>query len=468
MVETDTATGPEGAQRPIRDDEGALDPDFLERVCDALERADGAALRELVGDLHESDLGDVLQALDTEQREELVRLLGPDFDWVALTEVDDTVRSEILEAIPNEKLAEVLRELDSDDAVEIIADLDEEDREAVLAGLPFADRIALERSLDYPEDSAGRRMHTKFIAVPPFWTVGQTIDFMREDAGLPDEFTELFVIDPRFRLIGTVPLDRLLRAKRPTTIGEIVSEARHSVQATDDQEDVARLFERYNLLSVGVVDESGRLVGVITVDDIVDVIEEEADEDIRRLAGVGDEEVSDTVLYSVRSRAGWLGLNLVTAFLAAAVIGLFDATIEQMVALAILMPIVASLGGNAGTQAMTVTVRALATRDLDTIQPVRFVRRETLVGLANGAIFAVVVGVVAALAFSNPELGFVIAAAMVVNMGAAGLAGVLIPLALDRAGADPAVAASVFVTAVTDVLGFFVFLGLAAWWFGLG
>ena len=465
-MEAETATRPE-APRGIRGEEGALDPAFVERVSDAVVRHDAAALRQLVGDLHESDLGDVIQALEPEERERLIRLLGDDFDWIALTEVSDTVRSAILESIPNEQIAEVVRALDSDDALEIISDLDEEDREAVLAGLPFAERIALERSLDYPEDSAGRRMTTKFIAVPPFWTVGQTIDFMREDERLPDEFTELYVVDPRFRFVGTVPLDRLLRSQRPTRIEEIVSEAKHSVQPTDDQEDVARLFERYNLLSVGVTDEHGRLVGVITVDDIVDVIEEEADEDIKRLAGVGGEEISDSVVRSVRSRFVWLFLNLGTAFAAAAVIALFDGTIEQMVALAILMPIVASLGGNAATQAMTVTVRALATRDLATIRSFRFVRREAAIGLLNGAIFAAIVGVAAGSVFANPQLGMVIAAALVVNMFAAGLAGVLVPLAFHRFGADPALASTVFVTAVTDVIGFFAFLGLAAWSFGL-
>ncbi len=451
----------------IRDEEGALDPGFLGKVAAAIEAHDGQALRKLVGDLHESDVGDILQSLEPEERDQLVRLMGNDFDWVALTEVDDTVRDEILEAIPNERITEALRELDSDDAIELISTLEDEDRAEVLAGLPLAERITLQRSLDYPEDSAGRRMTSHFIAVPPFWTVGQTIDFMREDSRLPDEFTELYVVDPRFRFIGTVPLDRLLRSKRPTTIGEIVGEAAHSVQTTDDQEDVARLFERYNLLSVGVLDDSGRLVGVITVDDIVDVIEEEADEDIKRLAGVGDEEITDSFVYAVRSRFVWLFFNLGTAAAAATVIGFFDATIEQLVALAVLMPIVASMGGNAATQAMTVTVRALATRDIETVRSFRFVRRESTVGLANGAIFALLVGIASAIFFRNPELGVVIGVALVINMLAAGLAGALIPMTLEKLGADPAVASSVFVTAVTDVLGFFAFLGLAAWWFGL-
>jgi magnesium transporter len=461
-VETETATKPAPEEEPeIRDEEGTLDPEFVERVSVAIEGHDGATLRELVGDLHESDLGDVLQSLDPESREQLVRLMGNDFDWVALTEVDDTVRSEILESIPNEQITEVLRELDSDDAIEIIADLDEEDREEVLARLPLAERITLERSLDYPDESAGRRMSNKFIAVPPFWTVGQTIDFMREESRLPDEFTEIYVVDPRFRFLGTVPLDRLLRSKRPTKIEDIVGEAPHSVQATDDQEDVARLFERYNLLSVGVVDDSERLVGVITVDDIVDIIEEEADEDIKRLAGVGDEEISEGVLQIVRLRSSWLLVNLVTAFLSASVISLFESTIERIAILAMLFPIVAGLGGNAGTQTLTVTVRAIATQQINTANTWRLIGREALVGISNGLLLGSVTGVIVAILFSRPELGLVIAGGMLANQTVAALVGIAVPLALDHFGVDPAVASSIFVTATTDATGFFAFLGLA-------
>ena len=452
----------------IRDEDGALEPRFIDSVADAITAVDAAELRALVDDLHESDLGDVLQALPAENRGTLIRILGDDFDWVALTEVDEAVRNAILDAIPNVQISEVVRELDSDDAVDILEDLDDADRNEILAAMPLADRIALERSLEYPEDSAGRLMTTNFIAVPPFWTVGQTIDFMREDERLPEEFTELYVVDPRFAFLGMVPLDRLLRSKRPVLIGDIMGEIAHSVDAHDDQEDVARLFERYNLLSVGVVDETDRLVGVITVDDIVDVIEEEADEDIKRLAGVGDEEISDSFLSTVRSRFVWLLVNLGTAILASVVIAQFNATIEEMVALAVLMPIVASMGGNAGTQTMTVTVRALATREIETTQTLRLISREGLVGLANGLLFAFIIGVVATLWFGNSQLGLVIAAAMVINMVSAGLAGILIPLSLEKTGADPAIASSVFVTTVTDVVGFFAFLGLAAWWLGLG
>ena len=456
-----------GTALAIRDADGALEPRFIDGVSAAITAVDAATLRALVDDLHESDLGDVLQALPGENRATLIGLLGEDFDWNALTEVDETVRGEILDVIPNVEISDAVRDLDSDDAVEILEDLDDADRDEILAAMPLAERIALERSLDYPEDSAGRRMTTNFIAVPPFWTVGQTIDFMREDERLPEEFTELYVVDPRYAFLGTLPLDRLLRTKRPVPISDIMGEISHSVDARDDQEDVARLFERYNLLSVGVVDETDRLVGVITVDDIVDVIEEEADEDIKRLAGVGDEEISDSFLSTVRSRFVWLLVNLGTAVLASVVIALFDATIEEMVALAVLMPIVASMGGNAGTQTMTVTVRALATREIETTQTLRLVSREGLVGLANGVLFALIIGVVATLWFGNSQLGLVIGAAMVINMASAGLAGILIPLSLEKTGADPAIASSVFVTTVTDVVGFFAFLGLAAWWLGL-
>ena len=327
----------------VRDEEGALAAAFVGRVEAAVAAEDRGAVLALVGDLHESDLGAVIEALEPQGREALVRLLGPDFAWLALTEVDEAVRAEILEAVPNQQIAEAVRTLDSDDAIAILEDLPADDREAILADLPFAERIALERSLDYPEESAGRRMTTAFIAVPPFWTVGQTIDFMREDERLPDRFTELYVVDPRFQLLGTVSLDRLLRTQRPAKIGDIMDEVRHSANVTDDQEDVARLFERYNLLSVGVVDDTGRLAGVITVDDIVDIIEEQADEDIRRLAGVGDEEISEGVTQVVRLRVPWLLLNLVTAFLAASVISLFESTIERIAILAMLFPIVTAL-----------------------------------------------------------------------------------------------------------------------------
>jgi magnesium transporter len=309
-------------------------------------------------------------------------------------------------------------------------------------------------------------MQTEFVAVPPFWTVGQTIDYMRENEGLPEFFTQIFVIDPTFKLLGSLDLDRILRTKRATKIDEIMRDTLHPVPAVMDQEEAAQLFEQYDLLSAAVVDDNGRLVGVLTIDDMVDVIHEEADEDIKRLGGVGDEELSDSVFSLVRSRFFWLLINLGTAILASAVIRVFDGSIEHMVALAVLMPIVASMGGNAGTQTMTVTVRALATKDIDIYNAGRIIRREAAVGLLNGLIFSVILGAASIVMFQNVDLGVVIGIALIVNLLAAALAGILLPLLLDRFGADPAISASVFVTTVTDLTGFSVFLGLATYWFG--
>ena len=468
MADSHHAEEIEAAGPAIRDADGGLDSVFLAAVEQAIEDGDAAGLKVLAADLHEADLGDLLAALTPDEQPEFVRLLGDAFDFTALTEIDETMRVRILEALPPEAVAEGMRELDSDDAVYLLEDLDDAEQEAILKQMSAPERLRLARSLDYPEESAGRRMQTDFVAVPPFWTVGQTIDFLRIGEELPDTFYEIFVVDPGFRLLGTVPLDRLLRAQRSTKVSEVMSEEQHVVRADEDQEDVARLFKRYNLVSVAVVDDGERLVGMLTIDDIVDVIEEEAEEDIRALAGVGDEEMSDTVAYTARSRFPWLFVNIITAFMAAAVIGLFDGTIEEMVALAILMPIVASMGGNAGTQAMTVTVRALATKELGRRNAARVVRREVMVGLINGVGVAVFVGGVAALWFSSPQLGGVIAAALVVNLLAAGLVGVLFPMALEAMDVDPAVASGVFVTMITDIVGFGAFLGLATWWFQLG
>ena len=451
----------------VRAEDGQISRAFLDRVATASESGDRKSLTELVVPLHEADLADVLEALKPEQRRRLVQLLGADFDFLALTEVDDAIRDEILEMLPNEAVAEAVRDLHTDDAIHILEDLDEGAQREILAQIPHPERATLRRSLEFPDETAGRRMQSEFIAVPPFWAVGQTIDHMRESDDLPEDFYEIFIVDPAFRPIGTVSLNRLLRSKRPVPMQEIMEPEIYTVSATEDQEEVARTFERYDLVSAAVVDESGRLVGVITVDDIIDVIEEEASEDIRLLGGVGDEEISDSVLTTTRNRFGWLLVNLGTAILASWVISLFDATISQMVALAVLMPIVASMGGNAGTQTMTVAVRAIATGDLARFNVRRVISRETTVGLLNGCLFAVIIGVVAGVWFANAELGGVIGLAMVVNMVAAGLFGILVPISLHRLKLDPALASGTFVTTVTDVVGFFAFLGLAAWWFGL-
>jgi magnesium transporter len=458
------------AQPPValRDEDGAVRGDFVERVAQAIATEDSAALRELVGDLHEADVGDLIEVLDAELRPRLVKLMGHDFDFSALTEVDDAVREEILEELPSETVAEGVRELDSDDAVAILADLPKEEQTEILKQLPAPERVALARSLLYPENSAGRRMQTEFIAVPPVWTVGRTIDYLRETADLPDRFWEFYVVDSTGRLQGTVALDRLLRTKRPVPVAELIDEEMHPVRVSDDQEDVARLFERYDLVATPVVDEIGRLVGVITFDDIVDVIEEEAEEDIRALGGVGrEEELSDPVFSVARGRFNWLLVNLATAFLASSVLGLFEGELQKMVALAVLAPIVASQGGNAATQTMTVAVRALATRELSSVSAARLLLREVLVGLVNGLAFAVITGVAAAAWFRVPGLGLVIGLAMICNLLAGALGGMLVPLVLHRFRADPAISSGVFVTTVTDVVGFFSFLGIATLWFGL-
>ncbi len=452
----------------LRDEEGAIRSEFLDQVREVIERNDAAALRALAGDLHEADTGDLIEVLDAELRPRFVELMGRAFDFTALTEVEDTVREDILEELPPARVAEGVRELDSDDAAHILEDLPRQEQAEILEQLPRPERSAVERILHYPENSAGRRMQTEFIAVPPSWTVGHAIDYMRETVELPDRFYELYVVDPAYRLVGAVPLDRLLRTKRPVPISDLMDPERRKVSATEDQEEVARMFERYNLVAAPVVDGGDRLVGVLTFDDIVDVIEEEAEEDIRALGGVArDEELSDSVWTTAKGRFPWLLANLATALLASWVIRQFTGSIEKMVALAVLMPIVASMGGNAGTQTMTVAVRALATRDLGDANSWRVVRREVLVGVINGLGFAVIMGLIAAVWFQVTDLGLVIGLAMLCVLAAAALGGILIPLLLIRFGVDPALASGPFVTTVTDVVGFFSFLSIATLWFGL-
>lgn len=467
MLEEKDAAAPAPAVA-MRDEDGALRAEFVEHVAQAIGEDDSTALRGLVGDLHAADLGDVIEALEPELRPRLVMLLGRDFDFLALTEVDATIREAILKELGAAAVADGVRELESDDAVAILADLPQDEQTEILEQLPARQRVTLARILLYPENSAGRRMQTEFIAVPPTWTVGQTIDHLRETPDEPDRFWELYCVDAADRLQGTVALDRLLRTKRPVPIGELIDEEMHPVRVSDDQEDVARLFEHYDLVSTPVVDANDRLVGVITFDDIIDVIEEAAEEEIRALGGVGrEEELSDPVWYVARGRFNWLLVNLATAFLASSVLGLFEGELQKMVALAILAPIVASQGGNAATQTMTVAVRALATRELSSLNAARLVLREVLVGLVNGLAFAVITGVAAAAWFKLPDLGLVIGLAMICNLVAGALGGILVPLVLQHFRADPAISSGVFVTTVTDVVGFFSFLGIATLWFGL-
>lgn len=433
-------------------------------VAEALDEDDPAKVRSLVADVQGPDLADLIELLEPEQRVGLIMALGADFDFEVLTEVDEKVRDQLSEALPNDMLAKGVTDLDSDDAAYLLGSLEADDQKEILDQLPQDERAALQRNLLYPEETAGRLMQADFVAVPPFWTVGRVIDFARDSDDLPETFSEIFVVDPGFHLLGSVDISRLLRSKRDLRVDKIMDPDRHVVLATADQEAVARQFERYGLKAAPVVDENDRLVGVVTVDDVVEVIEQEVDEDAKLLAGVGDEHLSDSVREIAPPRFSWLFVNLFTAVLASSVISLFDATIESMVALAVLMPIVASMGGNAGTQTMTVAVRALATKELNPANIVRVVTRETAVGLINGLAFAVIMAVVVFAWFGTEQLGLVIGAAMVINMLAAALAGIFIPLTLDRLGFDPAVASTVFVTTVTDVVGFFSFLGLATLW----
>lgn len=459
MLETDE-TEPALRQEPGPDVESAL----VRNVSDALGALDADRVRKHVADLRAPDVADLIEHLAPNERIAFVQTLGDDIDFEIFSELDESVRDQLSDELPNAFLARAVTELDSDDGAYVLENLEPGDRQDVLSQLNSADRSALLRNFEYPDETAGRIMQSDFVTVAPFWNVGQVIDYMRDADDLPDTFAAIYVVDPTFRVLGSIELSRLLRSQRKVNVEAIMSDQDQTVLATEDQEVVARQFERYDLISAPVVDDNQRLVGVITVDDVVEVIKEEAEEDIRLLGGVGDESVFDNVINTARSRFIWLLVNLGTAILASAVIRMFDASIEQMVALAVLMPIVASMGGNAGTQTMTVAVRALATRELGPVNAARIVLRETSVGLINGALFALILGVITLLWFGSGALGVVIGAAMVFNHVAAALAGILIPISLDRLGQDPAIASSVFVTTVTDIIGFFAFLGLATIW----
>jgi len=440
------------------------DKEFIQQILSAVKESNQDQAIELVEDLHAAEIADLLEVMSSSQRVGFIELLGEQLDPDVLIEVEGAAQDDLYEHMPNQQIADAVTELETDDAVYVLEELDAEDREEVLRSLAADDRMAIEESLSYPEESAGRLMSRDLVAVPEFWTVGQTIDYLRsENEDIPDDFYDIFVVDPSHKPVGTVPLSRVMRTHRPVTIGEIMDNDPTLVDVTADQEEVAYQFTKYHLISAGVVDQSQRLVGVVTVDDVVDVIGDEAQEDILALVGVSEESgVNENFFEVTKDRFTWLFINLGTAILASVVIGLFDATIEQMVALAVLMPIVASMGGNAGTQTMTVAVRAIATKELSATNALRVVNREVAAAAVNGLALAAFSGLVAWLWFGSAGLGALFAVAMVVNMVVAGLSGVLIPLTLNKVGADPAIASSVFVTTITDVVGFFSFLGLAA------
>lgn len=436
-------------------------------VGEAMADNDPECVLRLVDDLHYADVADLLERLSREERCQFVDVVREQFDPEVLAELDDTVRDEVVAHLGVREVASALSELDSDDAVDVLEEMDEEQQRAVLDHIPDEERTLIEESLSYPDDSAGRLMQREIVTVPGHWNVGQCIDFVRriaeeDQGGLPSVFYDIFAIDARHHPVGSIALSKLMSTRRQVPVTEVMDEDMQEIYVNTDQEDVAFMFRQRDLVSAPVVDANGRLVGAITIDDVVDVIHEEHEEDIMRMGGVTEDDLYNAAVSTTRTRFSWLCVNLLTAILASVVIGLFDATIEQVVALAVLMPIVASMGGNAGTQTLTVTVRALATKELTGSNAYRIITKEVIVGVFNGVIFAVLTGLVAWIWFQSPELGGVIAVAMVINMIVAGFSGAAIPIALDKFGADPAIASSVFLTTMTDVVGFFAFLSLAA------
>ncbi|WP_439138956.1 magnesium transporter [Planktotalea sp.] len=447
---------------------GAQEGDYqLERasvsaVLGAVDRGDQGLLTMLMDPLHPADIADLLEQISAPERRDLIRLYDREFDGEILSELDESIRDEVMAILRPEVLADAVRELESDDVVDLIEDLTLVQQDVILDALDDSDRVAVEQSLTYPEKSAGRLMQREVVMAPEHWTVGQAIDYLRAQETLPEQFYHVTLVDPRFKPVGNVTLGKLMGSKRETLLWELTEAVFQIIPAMQSESEVAYAFNQYHLISAPVVDEDERLVGVITIDDAMIVLDEGHEEDILRLAGVGEGSLSDRVINTTKQRLPWLAVNLVTAIAASLVIAQFEAAITQIVALAVLMPIVASMGGNAGTQSLTVAVRAIATKDLTSSNMWRVIRREVFVGLINGLVFALIMGVVGLIWFGSPTLGYVIAAAMVINMVVAGLAGTAIPVLLEKFGVDPALASGAFVTTVTDVVGFFAFLGLAA------
>ncbi|MEP2030977.1 MAG: magnesium transporter [Paracoccaceae bacterium] len=428
----------------------------------AVDIDDKETLTRLMEPLHAADIADLLEQINTYDRTRLIRLYDREFDGDILSELDEGLREEVMGVLKPHVLADAVREMDSDDVVDLVEDLDEPQQEAILDALDDADRAAIEQSLSYPEYSAGRLMQREVVAAPEHWTVGEAIDFLRNSDDLPDQFYHIVLVDPRMHPLGNVTLGRLMGSARAVKLADIQEEMFQTIPVSQDEEDVAYAFNQYHLISAPVVDEGGRLVGVITIDDAMAVLDDEHEEDILRLAGVGESSLSDGVFDTSKRRLPWLCVNLITAICAAFVISQFEDTIARFVSLAVLMPIVASMGGNAGTQSMTVAVRALATKDLTRSNAWRVIRRELSVGLLNGLIFAAVMGTIGLIWFGSTQLGLVIAAALIINLITAGFAGTVVPVALEKFGVDPALASGTFVTTTTDVVGFFAFLGLAS------
>ena len=444
------------------DEDDRLKPEFVSLVLERVEAGDTDAARELVDPLHPADIADLFELVNSDERRALASALSDLLDADVFAEMNDWVREELIDALEPHEVAEIAGEMETDDAVAIIEDMEEEDQRAVLRALDPDDRAAIEEALSYPEESAGRLMRRDTVAVPEHWTVGQVIDFLRAGDDMATDFWEVFVVDPAHRPVGTCLLSWILRTPRRIPIADVMKREQTLIPVDMDQEEVALRFQKYALISAAVVDQGGRLVGMITADDVVHIVQEEASEDALLLSGAGVEgDINEPVRDSYKALVRWLMANLVTALVASSIIALFGAAIEEMVALAVLMPIVASIGGNAGTQTMAVSVRALAMNQLTRSNTWRTIIREISVALLNGLTIAALLGIGAGLIFANAQLGAVIAAAMLINILLAGLSGVVVPVFLERSGQDPAVASSVFVTMITDSMGFFIFLGLA-------
>ncbi|WP_375691836.1 magnesium transporter [Pseudooceanicola sp. LIPI14-2-Ac024] len=462
-MDEDADKGPvEEIEDALDEDAYAIDRRTVAAILYAVDVGDREKLIELMEPLHAADIADLLEQINAYDRRRLVELYDKEFDGEILSELDDSVREEVISLLSPEVLSEAVRELDSDDVVDLLEYLEEPQQEQILEALELSDRVAVEQALTYPEESAGRLMQREVVAVPEHWTVGETIDFMRARDDLPDQFYHVILVDPRMKPAGHVALGKLMASPRARPLTEILEPSFRTIPADQDEGDVAYAFNQYHLISAPVVDDNERLVGVITIDDAMIVLDEEHEEDILRLAGVGeDSSLSDSVLSTTQRRFPWLSVNLFTAMIAATVISLFEETISAFVALAVLMPIVASMGGNAGTQTLTVAVRSIATRDLTGANVMRVIRREVLVGLLNGIGFAIVMGTLAAIWSGSMIVGAVLGAAMVINLVVAGFAGTVVPVTLEKLGVDPALASGTFVTTTTDVIGFFAFLGLA-------
>ena len=439
--------------------------EFISTFSEKIESGNIEFINQTLKDLHEADVANLIENLNPDTRLKLIELESFNIDPEIFIELNESLQSEVLKQLSIDSVIRIIKRLESDDAIKILENLEKDNKDKILEKLPPKDKFLFEEGLSYPEDSAARIMQREFTAVPSNWTVGQTIDYLRETKDLPKEFLEIFIVDNDFKPIGTVPSSRVLRTPRNLKMNSIMSEMPVLISVNMDQEEVGHAFENYNLVSAGVVNKDNKLVGMITADDVVTVVQEEAEEDALRLAGVGDEEITDSVIKKTKRRFNWLLLNLFTALLATWVISFFGASIEQMVALAFLMPIVASMGGNAGMQTLAVTIRAIAKKELSTSNFNRVVGKEFIIGVLNGIIFAIITAIIVQLWFKDSNLAILIGVSMILNMIVAGLFGILVPVSLKKMNIDPALASSVFVTTITDVIGFLSFLGLGSYYF---